>query len=56
MLTDEASRLEKLCGMDASSECGRRPDWEEQQERTPCNLASGVQIGEDVQNGRHLTV
>lgn len=56
MLTDEASRLEKMCGMDASGECGRRPDRRSCAEWTPCNLASGVQIKIGVQNGRRVIV
>ncbi|MCI7685213.1 MAG: hypothetical protein MSS24_00590 [Clostridiales bacterium] len=56
MLTNEASRLEKLCGMDAIGECGRRPNGDKSVEWTPAVSAGGIQIGEDVRNGRQWEV
>ena len=54
MLTDEASRLEKLCGMDASSECGRRPDRGSCAEWTPASELSGVQLEKSSKIGRRV--
>ena len=49
-----ASRLGRAAGMDASGECGRRPDWGSCAEWTPAVSAEGVQNGEVVRNGRHI--
>lgn len=53
-MTDEASRLEKMCGMDASGECLRRPNGDESVDWTPASGFSGVQNMIGVHNGRHM--
>ena len=54
MLTDEASRLGKMCRMDAIGECERRPNYEEQQERTPASELNGVQLEKSSKIGRYV--
>ncbi len=54
MLTDEASRLEKLCGMDAIGECERRPNRGSCAEWTPASEFSGVQLEKSSKIGRHV--
>ncbi len=56
MLTDEASRLERLCGMDASGECGRHPNRGSCAEWTPASELGGVQLEKVNKIGRRVIV